>query len=132
MCVTFTSEIITTDKDIIAYKICSLDKGKFYSELEPHKRWYQNKESTEDGTYLEYKIGHQNISSFDNTSGIYLFKRCLHNLHHIKNQYISRNKIILKVLVPKNTKIRYGKFGWNNYITINAEKIIPLYSMPIY
>ena len=126
MCVKITSDILVAKEDIVVYKVVRKKHDKVYlSQYDPSKRlpqgaWTYKPETC--GTEIEYKINQKNESSFETTEGIYSYT----NDKHVIENFGYIMYVILKCIVPKNTRYKTAICYNNNYRIILSEKLIPL------
>ena len=125
MCVNadFTKPTITT-RTTYAYKVVHRSLyGSYRSFIWFHDRILQPGFSCS-GSNIEYEIGKCVRSRFPYTPGLYCYKT--------KPKETSIDRIaftVLKVRIPKGTKVVYGKtFLWpqGDILTVNAETIVPI------
>jgi len=123
MCITLTSDVYVTNKDIIAFKVVrQLNETTFVSQFPPANRTSQfglnHWVHKGCGKELFYDLGKLTKSEMPKTPGLYLYKRYRSLVPKI-------SQCILRVKIPSKTKIRLGVDVARRHC-ICAEKIIPL------
>lgn len=127
MCVICISEAEILDEDLIAYKVVRQEDAgdfvNFISRFLPKERELQAL-SFEKGIVLNYEIDKETVSKFEMSYGVY----CYENEQDSRFMNILQMEQILKVRIPKGTKIKRGKekLSFNCFKpVILAEVVIP-------
>ena len=127
MCVICISEAEILDEDLIAYKVVRQEDAgdfvKFVSRFLPKEREQQELPFGK-GIVLNYEIDKETVSKFEMSYGVY----CYENEQDSRFMNILQMEQILKVRIPKGTKIKRGKekLSFNCFKpVILAEVVIP-------
>lgn len=128
MCVLFKTEILQLEEDTVYYKVVTLknpnEEKQFQSCVKSKARTVQNGYRLK-GRVLNYKIGKNTTSSFEDTPGLYCFttKEAASLFIYVRDAPFVIEKVI-RVLVKKGTKIRFATspFAYCTYKSLTDNK----------